>query len=721
VNPLHRLYERVLLAVVAAVIVAAAAMTWWDITEDYGSTRLASSNLSLALTESMEGHIAATLRDAANAAVSTAELIENAGGLGGFRNERRLHDELKRELPDQASTARLLISDAAGHVLASSAEYPVASVSIPDTSGSQWPAAHSGRMLSLGAPQRSLIDGEYILPYVCAIHDRSGASVGAVRAELRIKPFLETYRSIPSLSNGAVLVLSNDGMTLMRAPFVEGFLGQRGPGIAQFLQAAVGNNRGSYEFTQPRDGVVRYVSWLRMKQQPLILAVGLSKDTVLASWKQRAQHRTAVVAAACAAMALLTLALISYLRRLQSSRADLQDLERRYWWAMEHSTIGIAIASMEGQWQRVNAALVHMLGYSSEELLAFPYGSLAAPGYQDAAKAALRDLQSGRVPVLDRETCLIHKDGHPVWVTIHVSRLEDAPGRPGNLLFHMRDITERKKAQQAVQDLNDELERRVEARTAELSRVNQDLEAFSYSAAHDLRGPLDRLTGFVEILIHEMGEPSATVLRRVESVKRQVRHMTALIDDLLALASSSRATMHLNGVDMSALVAEVREQLQADAAVQGRNVQWIVVPSLPPVRADRALLREALVNLLGNALKYTRGRDLAIIEVGVSAAPPDSPAASFFIRDNGAGFDMAWSADLFLPFRRLHSVSEFEGTGIGLAIVQRIIERNGGQVWAEGVPGAGATFSFSLPALDRAAAVVAAPNRGGEPAVLTPA
>lgn len=717
-NPLHRLYERVLLAVVATVIGVAAAMTWWDIAEDYESTRQASGNLSRALTESMEGHIAATLRDAANAAVSAAALIEEAGGLPAFPNEKHLHDELHRELPDQASTARLLIADAGGHVVASSAEFPLAPVSIADAPVSQWRSPHSGRILSLGAPQRSPIDGEYILPYVCTIRDGSGASVGTVRAELRIKPFLETYRSIPSLSNGAVVVMSYDGVTLMRAPFVEDFLGKRGPGVAQFLQDAVASSSGTYEYTHPRDGVVRYISWLRMKQQPLILLVGLSKESVLAPWKLRAQHRIAVVIAACAGMVLLTLALVSYLRRLQSSRADLQDLERRYWAAMEHSTIGVAIASTQGQWQHVNAALVRMLGYSSQELLAFPYGSLAAPGYQDAALAALHDLQSGRLPVLDRETCLVHMDGHPVWVTIHVSRLDDAPGRPGNLLFHVRDITERKKAQQAVLELNNELERRVELRTAELSRVNQDLEAFSYSAAHDLRGPLDRLASFVEILIREMGEPPASVMRRMESVQRQVRHMTALIDDLLALASSSRVALHLKAVDMSELVTEVREQLQANAEAQRRNVQWIVAPSMPKVRADRALMREALVNLLGNALKYTRGRDPAVIEVGFRTASADSPEISFFIRDNGAGFDMAYVTDLFLPFRRLHSISEFEGTGIGLAIVQRIIERNGGRVWAEAVPGASATFSFRLPAAE---AVAAGGNSRGGPPVLTPA
>src|SRR5512140_69394 len=690
----------------------AAAMTWWDISEDYDNTRQTSSNLSLALTESMEGHIAATLRDAGNAAVSAATLIENAGGLGGFRSERRLHDQLERELQDHASTARLLVADDDGHVIASSAEYPVGPVTITNEPVSQWSVPHTGRVLSLGAPQRSMVDGEYILPYFCAIRDRSGARVGVVRAEMRIKPFLDTYRSIPSLTNGAVLVLSFDGTTLMRAPFVEEFLGKRGPGIEKFLQEAVAASSGTYEYTQPRDGVVRFVSWLRMKQQPLILVVGLSKQSVLARWRLRTQHRVAVVAAACAGMAILTLALISYLRRFQSSRADLHDLERRYWSSMEHSTIGVAIASTEGQWQHVNTALIDMLGYSREELLAFPYGALAAPGYHEAAMAALRDLQSGRLPVIDRETCLVRKDGHLVWVTIHVSRLDDAPGKPDNLLFHLRDITERKKAQQAVQELAKELERRVELRTAELSRVNQDLEAFSYSAAHDLRGPLDRLAGFVEVLIREMGEPSATVMRRVESVKRQVRHMTALIDDLLALAGSTRAALHVTTVDMAALVAEVREQLQADAQAELRNVRWIVAPSLPAVRADRALLREALVNLLGNALKYTRGRDPAVIEMGVTEGPPDSPEVSFFIRDNGAGFDMAHSADLFLPFRRLHSVSEFEGTGIGLAIVQRIIERNGGRVWAEGIPGAGATFGFTLPACAPAGAPAAAVAAG---------
>ena len=401
-------------------------MTWWDIQQDYDATRLESSNFAIALTESLEGYVAATLTDAANAAVSAAALVENAGGVQAFRNERRLHDELKRELPDQRSTARLLVADAGGHVIASSAEYPLAPrLSIADDAGTRWLSSHPGRMLHLGNPQHSSIDGEYVLPYVCAIRDRQGALVATMRAELRIRPFLDTYRSIPSLANGAVLVLSNDGMTLMRAPFVEDFLGHRGPGMAQFLQDAVAR--------EPRH--LRIHPAARRRRALLLLAADEATATDPGSRAQQGHGPRPLEAAGDASHRRGRRGM----RRdgapdggpdllpapAQSSDADLRDLERRYWSAMEHSTIGMAVASLDGQWQHVNAALVRMFGYSREELIAFPYGSLSAPAFHDPAMAALRDLHSGRVPIFDRETCVVHKDGHPVWVSIHVSRLED--------------------------------------------------------------------------------------------------------------------------------------------------------------------------------------------------------------------------------------------------------------------------------------------------------
>jgi signal transduction histidine kinase len=181
----------------------------------------------------------------------------------------------------------------------------------------------------------------------------------------------------------------------------------------------------------------------------------------------------------------------------------------------------------------------------------------------------------------------------------------------------------------------------------------------------------------------------------MDTIKRQVKQMSALIENLLRLARTSRATLRKQKIDLGALLSEVREQLAADAT--GRNVTWNI-GALPEVQADAVLMRQVLANLIANALKFTLGRDPAVIAVGLDDAAAKPGEVVIFVRDNGAGFDMQHADRLFTPFHRMHSESEFEGTGVGLANVQRIIERHGGRIWANATAGQGATFSFALPA-----------------------
>ena len=247
-------------------------------------------------------------------------------------------------------------------------------------------------------------------------------------------------------------------------------------------------------------------------------------------------------------------------------------------------------------------------------------------------------------------------------------------------------------AQAEIRTLNAELEARVEQRTAELVVANKNLEAFTYSVAHDLRSPLRALSGYSAALMEDYGdrldETGRGFLERIQAASER---MGVLIDDLLTLSRVSRAEMSLGPVDLSAEVAAIAGELQSREP--GRRVRFAIHDGVW-VTADRTLIRTVLQNLVENAWKFTAKRDGATIEFGATTA--EGAGVCCYVRDNGAGFDPAFVGKLFQPFQRLHAVTEFPGTGIGLASVQRIIERHGGRAWAEGAVGRGATFYFTL-------------------------
>lgn len=253
------------------------------------------------------------------------------------------------------------------------------------------------------------------------------------------------------------------------------------------------------------------------------------------------------------------------------------------------------------------------------------------------------------------------------------------------------EIGERKRAQDQVNRLNAELEQRVAARTLELQTANKELEAFSYSVAHDLRAPLRHINAFAKILEEDhAGRLDSEGRRYISLVRGGAREMGNLVDDLLNLARVSRQELFRNPADLSKLVEGVISDLKAECA--NRSIKWRVGP-LPRVECDAGLMKQVFVNLLSNALKYTRPLEETVIEVGESSRNDER---TIFVRDNGVGFDMKHAQKLFGVFQRLHSSVEFEGTGVGLATVQRIVQKHGGRVWAHAEPGKGATFFFTL-------------------------
>jgi light-regulated signal transduction histidine kinase (bacteriophytochrome) len=284
------------------------------------------------------------------------------------------------------------------------------------------------------------------------------------------------------------------------------------------------------------------------------------------------------------------------------------------------------------------------------------------------------------------------RDGGRIVVASHWVLHKNELDEPRAILEVNNDITERKRAEEEVRRLNEALEQRVRERTAQLQAANKELEAFSYSVSHDLRAPLRHINGFSQALLEDYAEQlDATAKNYLQEVRGASQEMAQLIDDVLQLARVTRSEMRNEVVDLSEVARSVVAELWKRDA--GRAAAVRIEEGLS-VRGDKRLLRIMLGNLLGNAWKFSSKQERPEIAFGRGQEDGET---FYFVRDNGAGFDMAFADKLFGAFQRLHTADEFEGTGIGLATVQRIVNRHGGRVWAEGAVSKGATFYFTLP------------------------
>jgi PAS domain S-box-containing protein len=351
---------------------------------------------------------------------------------------------------------------------------------------------------------------------------------------------------------------------------------------------------------------------------------------------------------------------------------------------LTHDTI--FVRDMSGVITYWNRGAQEMYGWTAEEAM----GKRADELLQSVFPAPIEEirpelLRSGR---WDGEIEKTRADGTRVVVSSRWSLRRDEQGRPAAILETNNDITERERREQDIRTLNEELGKR----TAQLEAINKELEAFAYSISHDLRAPLRHMAGFTELL----QKNTASLLnersqRYVKMILESAQRMGNLIDDLLAFSRIGRAETHKTMVSLEQLLEEALTEVRQDT--DGRNIVWRV-GGLPACYGDRSMLRLALVNLISNAVKFTRTRSQAEIEIGCMNQEQDQIVV--FIRDNGVGFDMKYVSKLFGVFQRLHPPEAFEGTGIGLATVQRIAHRHGGRAWAEGLLDKGATFYFSL-------------------------
>jgi PAS domain S-box-containing protein len=344
-----------------------------------------------------------------------------------------------------------------------------------------------------------------------------------------------------------------------------------------------------------------------------------------------------------------------------------------------------------GRYLFANRALAEGVGMTVEEVLTKNDWELVSDPAE--AEAYRRDdlevIESGQLKYIAEESNTDLSGHKRIFQTTKVPFTVPETGERAVLGVSV-DISDRKRAEEEIQRLNADLERRVAERTVELEVANKELEAFSYSVSHDLRAPLRAVDGFSQALMEDYGaQLPEDGQRYLRTIRKGAQGMGMLIDDLLAFSRLSRAPLNKRSVNMSLLVRGVLEELNSQ--IEGRRIE-VEVGDLPPCQGDPGLLKQVWVNLVSNAFKYSRRREVAKVAIGFDAAQ-----AAYTVRDNGAGFDMRFADKLFGVFQRLHRAEDFEGTGVGLAIVHRIVHRHGGRVWADAAVDRGATFHFTLP------------------------
>jgi PAS domain S-box-containing protein len=595
----------------------------------------------------------------------------NRGDTARLAAHLRVAHELKRQV------ASFAIYDATGHLLAS---YPEAAAQTqPSVAASAWFSAvmqRGGPYVSGAGPLQTAAKTSGV---IVAAPINSRPASGVITATYSVDTFVDWTRAIAPANMKWIAVVDQNGTVLAGSGLATaGALhdGAIRPEVKQVLAGQDGT-----EFLS-QDGKRVLVS-----RHPLsslgwgVLVEIPEREIDNAIWKF--ERPIGFIALLFLALAIaIGIIIASLYRRLRQS----EEHARQIITAATDAFVTIDSAGAISDW---NPKAEELFGWSRAEAIGqLLHATIIPPHYCEAHLRGLKHyMATGEGPVLDKrlELSALHRNGREFPVELSISRAQ----RDGKNFFHafLHDITQRRRSQQEIGNLNAELSVRV----SELEERNKALEAFSYSVSHDVRAPLRNIAGFSEILHEEYARQlTPTGIDYLNRIQKNVVRLQRLVDDLLRFARLGQQGLTFQKADLNEVVREVISGFERE--LSGRNVTFDVSP-LPTIDCDRGLVTQVFWNLLANAIKFTGSRRHATISVGESIQEGES---MLFVRDNGVGFDMQYAGKLFGPFQRLHRSDEFEGTGVGLATVQRIVLRHQGRIWADAELDRGATFFFSL-------------------------
>ncbi|MEZ5702473.1 MAG: ATP-binding protein [Burkholderiaceae bacterium] len=542
----------------------------------------------------------------------------------------------------------------------------------------------------IGQPGRSRLNGQWVFSVSRPLW-RNGRFAGTLHFTMPTEALAAWLARLKLSPEDVVALIAADGNILARSVGNAEAMGQRIPDDRPFMVASTAVS-GLYRERGHVDQVLRTFGWHRIPGSGAVLVVGISDAGVLRPLEPLFQRSSWIAAALSVLIGAFGALIAVLLWRVAKSQAEAGESEERLKEAQQLAHLGnweYDVASDRLYW---SDEIYRIFGMDplGEPITLARYMACVHPEDRKPMTALYRDV-SQPDKLHDAEHRIVMPDGQIKYVReLWVNECKD-----GQLVRNrgtLQDIDKIHTAQLALKQLNGKLEQRVEERTRELGAVNQELEAFAYSVSHDLRTPLRSIHGFATLLEEACKDIPGEATVYLQRIQHAASRMGVLITDLLSMAHHSRAPLHHQFVDLSAMAREIKAELeQGDPQ---RRVQWDIEDGLS-VQADPTLIRVVLQNFLSNAWKYSRHADAP--KISLTRSEHDNGVQEFCVRDNGAGFDMAYAEQLFQPFKRLHTNQQFEGSGVGLATVQRVVQRHGGPCRGRGAVGQGAAFCFSLP------------------------